>query len=135
MSTRPLPAASTTATAQRVADVSMTKITNRPDEAAVAAQLLDLDEPRAVDFDALAPLHDNGSLLRELLEAEVAQLRHVLDAVKVHVRQLHAAGIDANQLEGRARHGRLRARALRHAADEGRLARAELAGQEHYIPG
>src|SRR5207244_5133530 len=44
------------ARALMVAEVSMTKITFRPDQAAVAAEVIDLDQRGCVDGKALAPL-------------------------------------------------------------------------------
>src|ERR1700674_3226452 len=113
----------------------MTKITRRPDQAAVAAEVLDLDPRGVVDLQAIAPFDDDRALLGELLEAEVAKLRDVLHAIEIDVGELHPARIHADQLEGWARHRRTRAGALGHAADEGRLARAQLARQEHDIAG
>ena len=50
----------------------MTKITDRPDQAAVGAKVLDLEVSRAVHFQALPPLHHHGALPSQLFEAEVA---------------------------------------------------------------
>src|SRR2546430_3796884 len=123
------------ATAAVAADVSMTKITCCPDHAAVAAEMLDLEQGRTVDLEPVAPFHDDRALLGELLQAQVAQLRAVFDPIEVDMRELYPARVDAHQLKGRARDWRWRARTLRDAAHERRLASAELAGQEHHVAG
>src|SRR5262245_57408700 len=95
---------SSVATIVRLGDeLSMTKIMLRPDQAAVAAKVLDLDVRRAVDDDALPPLDDHGSLVGELVDAELRQLGAVLDPVEVDVSQLHPTWVDTDQLERRAR--------------------------------
>ena len=66
----------------------MTKIMLRPDEAAVATQVLDVNSRRAVDLKPIPPLDDDRPQLRELFEAEVAQLGGAFDAVQVDMRQL-----------------------------------------------
>ena len=101
----------------------------------VAAERLDLDQRRTVDLEPVAPLHDDRALLGELLQAQVAQLHAVFDPIEIDVRELYAARVDAHQLKGRARDWRWRARTLRDAAHERRLAGAELAGQEHHVAG
>src|SRR4029077_6373992 len=121
------------ATAAVADDVSMTKIMRGPDQAAVAAEVLELDHGRAVDLEALAPLDHHRAAIRQLIEPEVAELGAVLDPVQVHVGQLKAAGIDAHQLEGRAGHVRSGPGASRDAADIRRLAGAELADQQHHV--
>src|SRR6266566_4990401 len=106
-------------------EVSMTKITDRPNQAAVAAKVLDLDQRGAVDHD--------GALLGQLFQAEVAELAVALDPIQIDMRQLQPPGIDPHELEGRAGDRRLRARAVRQAADEGRLAGAERTRQEYDV--
>src|SRR5690242_9881927 len=108
----------------------MTKITFRPDHSPVTAEVLDLDDGRAVDVDSVAPLDDDGALVRKLVEAEVGKLGAVLDAIQVDVGELHAAGVHAHQLKRRARDIGARSGALRDAAHERRLARTELARQK-----
>src|SRR5579864_94482 len=84
-------------------DVSMTKIMLGPDQAAVTAEVLDLDHGRAVDLEAVTPLHHHRSAVGQLVEPEIAELEAVLHAIEVDMGQLHAAGIDAHELKGRAR--------------------------------
>src|SRR5260370_3461833 len=67
------PASSIVAIEAMVDDVSMTKITFRPDQAAVAAEMLDLDQSGAAHLQTVAPFDDHRALLGELLEAEVRQ--------------------------------------------------------------
>src|SRR5215831_17049228 len=116
-------------------DVSMSKITFDLDQAAVAAEVLDLDPRRAVYIEPVAPLDHDRPLQGQLFQPQVAQLRLALDPIKVDVRQLEAARVDADQLKGRAGNRRHRARAHRYAADEGCLPGSQLAGQEHDIAG
>src|SRR2546426_10960124 len=98
-------------------EVSMTKITDRPDQAAVGAKVLDLEVSRAVHFQALPPLHHHGALPSQLFEAEVAQLAAVLDPVEVDVSKLSATRVAAGQLEGRTGARRIAPGAASHAAD------------------
>jgi len=114
-------------------EVSMTKITDRPDQAAVAAKVLDLDQRGVVDLHPVPPLHHHGALPRQLFEAEVAELAAVLDPVEVDVRKLESAGVEAHQLEGRAGDRRIRAGASRHAADKGGLAGAQLTREQDHV--
>src|SRR5712692_10894194 len=102
-------------------DVSMTKITLHLEQAAVAPEVLDLDVRCTVDLQAVAPLHDHGPLARELFEAEVAQLRRVLDAVEVDMGELNSTGIDPHELKCRAGHRSVRTGALGNTADERRF--------------
>ncbi len=111
----------------------MTKITDRLDEAAVAAQVFELDQRRAVDVEALSPLDHDSSLAGELFEAKVAQLRAVLDPIQVDMGELHASRVNAHQLERWAGYGSIGAGALRDAADECRLSGAKLADQQHHV--
>ena len=97
--------------------------------------MLDADLRGAVDLDALAPLHHDCALLRELVEAEVRELGDVFDPVEVDVRELDAAGIDANELERGARDPRLGPGATRDAADKRRFARAELTAEQDDVAG
>ena len=80
----------------------MTKIMRGPDQAAVTAEVLDLDLRRPLDLDPVAPLDDDRALVGELLQAEVAKLGAGLDAVQIDVCELNPAGIYAYELEGRA---------------------------------
>ena len=95
-STRTRPG-STSPMADRTDDVSMTRIIIRaPDQAAVAAQVLDRNVESPVDVEPLSPLDHHRPVLRQLLEAQVAQLRQVLHPVEVDMRELHATWIDAD---------------------------------------
>src|SRR5690349_1583540 len=114
-------------------DVSMTKIMSGPDQAAVAAEVLELDHRRAVDLEALAPLDHHRAVVGQLVEPQVAELGAFLDAIEVDVGQLQVARIDAHELKGRARDVRLGPGASSDAADKGRFARAELADQQHHV--
>src|ERR1700681_1175536 len=86
-----------------VDEVSMTKITLRPDQAAVATEMLYFDQGRGAHLQTVAPFDDNRALLGQLLETQVCQLRQLLDPVQVDVRQLYRTREDAHQLEGWAR--------------------------------
>src|SRR6266571_1466715 len=108
----------------------MTKIIFGPDQAAVAAKVLDVDACGSVHVHPVAPLDDDRSVVGELLEPEVTQLGVVLHAVQIDVGELHAARVDAHELEGGARDVGLRAGALSDSADEGGLARAKLTREE-----
>src|SRR5207247_500172 len=88
----------------------MTKITLRPDQAAVAAEVIDRYLRRPVHVQPLPPLHDDRALCRELVQAEVSQLRALLHSIEVDVRQLETAWVDTDQLERGARHVRHRPR-------------------------
>src|SRR6266566_3036535 len=57
-----------------VDEVSMTKITLRPDHAAVAAQVLEHDQSRGGRIQPFAPFHDHCSLINQLVQAEITQL-------------------------------------------------------------
>src|SRR5438093_4184544 len=133
------------ASAAMLDEVSMTKVTLRPDQTAVAAHVLELDERVLVQplrrlrrhlptewggQQPVSPLDHDRAIFRELLEAKVAELRAALDPVKVDVRELHPPGVDPHELEGRAGDLRPRPRPLCHAAYERGLPRTELAGQE-----
>src|SRR6202165_1135944 len=132
-SCRTVPEASRIARALTADEVSMTKITVGPDEAAVAAQMLYRDH-RGVDAcHSIAPLDDHGSRIEQLVEAEVAQLVAFFQPVQVDVRELQSAWIDADELEGRTRHRRRRAATPGDPAHKCRLARAELSAQEDEV--
>src|SRR5260370_35453515 len=105
-----------------VDDVSMTKMAFRPDQAAVAAEMLDLDQSGAAHLQSVAPFDDHRALLGELLEAKVRELRELLDPVQVDVRQLDSTRVDAHQLEGWARDRRGRTGTPRNPSHEGGLA-------------
>src|SRR5260370_3254982 len=96
ISVRPWPASSISATAHRVDEVSMTKITDRPDAAAVTAEMLEVDERSTVDLKTLSPLDDNRASAGQLLESEVRELPAVLDPAPVHVRKLRAPPREAH---------------------------------------
>src|SRR5260370_19220644 len=113
----------------------MTKITFRPDQAAVAAEMLDLDQSGAAHLQSVAPFDDHRALLGELLEAKVRELRELLDPVQADVRQLHSTRVDADQLEGWARDRRGRPGASRDASHEGGLPRSQLPRQPDPLPG
>src|SRR5438105_6035193 len=114
-------------------DVSMTKITDRPDQAAVAAQMLDLDQRGVVDLEPLPPLHDHGALAGQLFEPQVTELAAVLHPVQIDVGKLQATRIDAHELKCWAGDRRMRAGASSHTADESRLAGAQLAGEQNHV--
>src|SRR5229473_1594508 len=88
-SCRTAPETSRIASALVADDVSTTKITVDPDEATVAAEVLDGDH-RGVRADCpihpiypVAPLDDHGSRIQQLIEAEVAQLVSFFQPVQV----------------------------------------------------
>ena len=114
-------------------EVSMTKITSGPDHAAVTAEVLEVDQRGPVDLEPVAPLDHDRAILRELFQSEVAQLRAALDPVQVDVGELHAAGVDADQLKRGACDVRFRTRALGEAAHERGLPRAKLTGEQDDI--
>jgi hypothetical protein len=62
-----LPEGSTSASALRADDVSMTKVTLHADEAAVSANVLKLDQCRPRRIQPVAPLHDDGTLISQLI--------------------------------------------------------------------
>ena len=111
----------------------MTKITFRPDQAAVASEMLDVDKCSIRGFNPIAPLNDDRALVYQVFESQARQLSVVFDSVKIDVRELHAAWVHTNQLKRRARHGRRRADSSRDTAHEGRLSRAELTGDQYHI--
>jgi hypothetical protein len=111
----------------------MIKIILRPDQAAVAAKVLDLDDRCAVHLQPVAPLHDHGALVGELVEAEVAKLGAALHAIQIDVGKLQPTGIDANQLEGWACDMGFRPDPLRDTTHERRLARTELSDEENDV--
>jgi len=117
-------------------DVSTTKITFDPDAAAVAAQVFDGDQ-RGVraygSINPIAPLDDHRSRIQQLVEAQVAKVVALFQAVQVDVSELQAAGIDSDQLEGRTGHRRGRPAASGDSAHERGLARAELSPQEDKV--
>src|SRR5579864_9576908 len=123
------------ATADTADEVSMTKIMLGPDQAAVAAQVLDLDRRSVLDFEAISPLDHDGALLGQLVQSQVGQLFWIFNSVEVDVSHLHATRIDAHQLKRRAGHPGRRPCALRHAAHERGLAGSELAAQQHDVAG
>src|SRR2546428_2278184 len=102
-----VPEASRIARALIADEVSTTKVTVGPDEATVAALVLDGDH-RGVRADCLvypiAPLDDHRSRIQQLIEAEVPQLVTFFEPVQVDVRELQATRIDTDELEGRTRH-------------------------------
>src|ERR1700736_2729678 len=53
---------------------SMTNITLRPAQAAVAAEVLELDQGSAGGVEPVAPLHHHGSLQEQLVEAQISEL-------------------------------------------------------------
>ena len=95
--------------------------------------MLDFNQRCVGHLQAVAPLDDQSSLVGQLLQAEVGELGGVLDAVQVDVRELHAAGIDAHQLERRAGDRCDRGCAAGHAAHKGGLARSQLARQQDHV--
>src|ERR1700686_4389715 len=77
-------------------DVSMTKITLRPDKSAIAAEMLDFEQGRAGHLQTVAPFDDDRPLAGQLLQAEVGQLRVALDPIEVHVGKQQGAGVHAH---------------------------------------
>src|SRR5712692_2909615 len=61
-------------TTAMLAEVSMTKITLRPDHASFAPEVLELDQCGVRRLKAIAPLDDHGSLVEQLLQPEIAKL-------------------------------------------------------------
>src|SRR5438067_9161696 len=116
-------------------EVSMTKITSGPDHAAVTAEVLEVDQRGPVDLEPVAPLDHDRATLRELFQPEVAQVRAALDPVEVDVGELHAAGVDTDELKRGARNVRFRTGALGEAPHERGLPRAQLAGEQDDIAG
>src|SRR5438309_10283641 len=96
-------------------EVSMTKITHRPDQAAVAAKVPDLDQRGAVHLDPVPPLDHDRALLAQPFAAEVAELSVALHPTQVDMRQPQPPGIYPHELAGRAGHLRLRAPPAPHA--------------------
>src|SRR5207302_5502063 len=103
--------------------------------AAVAAEVLDRDERAARAGQPLAPLDHHRARVQELVETYVANFVVLLEAVEVDMSKLHAASIDAHQLESRARHLSRRSGSPSHPAHERGLARPELAFQEDEVAG
>ena len=96
-------------------------------------RVLDPDVDRIVGATApaLGPLDGNDAVAEdELFETEIIDLA-LLEAVEIHVKERHASGILLHDREGRTRDlvGRC-AQSPRKAADEGGLARAEIAVQQ-----
>src|SRR5256885_17033912 len=114
-----IPSSSIVPTWPMVDEVSMTKITLRPDHAALAAHVLQLDHGGVWSIQPVAPFHDHRSLIEQLVEAEISQLRRCLDSVQVDMRELHLPRVDAHQLERRAGHWSDRGCAAGYAAHEG----------------
>src|SRR5258706_5690084 len=139
------PPPSIVAIAAMVDDVSMTKITLRPDQATIAAKVLNFNQTGAGQagagqcgarrLEAVAPLDHDRSLVQQLLDPEVDELRRALDAIQVEMRQLDPTGIEAHQLEGGARHRRGRSHATRDASDESGLPRPQLTCQQDQVTG
>src|SRR5260370_40786094 len=84
ISVRPWPASSISATTHRVDEVSMTKITDRPDAAAVTAEVLEVDGRSTVDLKTLSPPVDNPPRAGRLLANAGRNLRAPLDAAHSH---------------------------------------------------
>src|SRR3954454_221568 len=91
--------ASMIASATVLPDESMTKVMFGTNHAAVATQVLDLDQRGAVNIEPLAPLDHHRPVLRQLLEPQVAQLGQVLHPVEVDVRELDAPWVDPDELK------------------------------------
>src|SRR6267378_1462917 len=80
-------------------EVSMTKITLRPDNAAFAAQVLEFDQSSSRRFEPVPPLHHHRPLVEQLVEPEISQLRRSLDSVQVDVSELHTPRVHAHELK------------------------------------
>src|SRR5450759_3180984 len=113
-----------------VDELSMTKITLHPDQAAFAAEVLEVDQSRGGRFEPVAPLHHHGSLVQQLVQAEIPQLRLGLDALEVDMSELHPPRVHPNQLKGGTCNKRVRRRATCHTTDKSGLSRSQLAGQQ-----
>src|SRR5260370_27129336 len=124
---------SITAKAFTADEVSMTKITLRPYQPAVAAKVFELNERGVLNIKTVTPLNDHRSRIQQLLEAEVAQLIPSLHPVEIDVGQLHAALVDANELERRACNRRSGTCPSRDAPHERGLPRSELAFEQDQV--
>src|SRR5260370_6571498 len=124
---------SITAKAFTADEVSMTKITLRPYQPAVDSQMFELDEGGVLNIKTVTPLDDHSSRIQQLLEAEVAQLIPSLHPVEIDVGQLHAALVDANELERRACNRRSGTSPSRDAAHERGLPHSELAFEQDQV--
>src|SRR6266851_2469159 len=133
ISTPPRSSRSSAAHPLVVAEVSMTKITRCPDQPAVATKVFELDERGVLGGKTLTPFDDHSSRVQQLLEAEVAQLLPSLEPVEIDVGQLHAALVDANELERRACNRRRGTRPSRDASHEGGLPRSQLALEQNQV--
>src|ERR1700693_1494629 len=111
----------------------MTKITLRPDQAAFAAEVLQLDQGGSRRFEPVAPLHHHRSPVEQLVEPEIPELRRGLDAIEVDVRKLQPSRVHANQLKCGTCDRRGRRYATGHPADKGRLSSSQLACQENHV--
>src|SRR6267378_4654308 len=114
-------------------EVSMTKITLRPDHAAFAAQVLELDQSSSRRFEPVPPLHHHRPLVEQLVEPEVPQLRWGFDPIEVDMRELHTPRVHAHELKGWARDRSDRRCASGHAANKGGLPRSQLARQQDHV--
>src|SRR5438094_9503077 len=99
------------ASAAMLDEVSMTKVTLGPDQAAVAAHVLELDERVLVQplrrlrrhlptergrQQPVSPFDHDRAVFGEPLEATVAELPAAPDPVMVDVRELHPPGADSH---------------------------------------
>ena len=82
---------------------------------------------------AVTPLDHHGALIKELLQSEVDKLGPDLEAVEVDMRNLNAAGVDANQLKGWACDMCGRPDATRESPDESCLACAKVAFEQNKV--
>lgn len=98
--------------------------------AAVSAEMLDREQRRLWRVQPVAPLDDHRALIEKVLQAEVEELGIGPEAVEVDVGELNAPWVHAHQLKGGAGDVRRRSGAPGNAADEGRLARAEVAFEQ-----
>jgi hypothetical protein len=78
-------------------------------------------------FETIAPLDHHRALVEKLLQAKVYQLRSDLETIEIDVSDLHAARINAHQLESGARDMCRGPCASGDAPHEGRLAGAKVA--------
>jgi len=101
--------------------------------AAVSSEVLDRKQRSLGRFKTVTPLDHHGAPLKELVQAEVSELGSILQAVEIDVGNLHATGVDADELKGWARDVSGRAHATHQATDECRLACAKVAFDENQV--
>ena len=100
--------------------------------AAVAAQVFDRKQ-RAGGLQTISPFHQHRPLVKELVEAEILQLRANLEPIQVYMRDLERSCVNPHELKGRARDVRGRSRAACDSPDECGLAGAKVTREEDKI--